>query len=298
MIFVAFFELIGGALLFLLLAGMRRGVQSASSWRRTAACIKTFGMTEGAPGVLYEYKVDGTSFSSSAVVPGAFFFRKNGGVKAPKSLCVNPDGSLKFAPGAQVDVFYNPRNPADAVLVPGVQAGEVVKQALIGLTLTGVPLIGWQNRDWLEIHQHAVILGVFFLFGAICGGATLFFLRRCLLTRNYPFVMGRLLNASVAYCGDSEGSGYMPVVDYEYTVNGQRFQSQQLSAIPVRVMSSQNTAQAKVDRLLATPEVKVYYNPRAPWEAFLHPGPYWGLAIPLLIGAGFTIFGLFYMNHH
>ncbi|XHR30323.1 MAG: DUF3592 domain-containing protein [Chthoniobacteraceae bacterium] len=298
MIFVAFFELIGGALLLLLLAGVRRGVQSASSWRRTTACIKTFGMTAGAPSVVYDYKVDGASFSSSAIVPGAFFFRKNGAVKAPKALCVNPDGSLKFAPGSQVDVFYNPRNPADAVLVPGVQVGEVIKQALIGLMLTGVPLIGWENRNWMSLHQQSVIPGFFFLVGAVCGGVTLFFLRRCLLTRNYPFVMGRLLNASVAYCGDSEGSGYMPTVDYEYTVSGQCFQSQQLSAIPVRVMTSKNAAQVKVDGLLAMPEVKVYYNPRAPWEAFLRPGPYWGLAIPLAIGTGFAIFGLFFMNHH
>jgi hypothetical protein len=300
LIFLALPEFIGLVLLYSLLAGIRRGLGS-EAWPKTAGCIRTFGMTEGVPHVLYEYRVNGEAFSSGAIVPGAFFYKNGRTTDAPKATCVSDEGTLRFRHGAAVEVFFNLGNPADAALVPGVQWGVVAKMALIAFLFIMGPILVWQTKEWMTKHGQSLAAGFFFLGGLACLGITVFFLGRCLRTRAYPFVTGRLLKAQVAYdsgSGDSGSGGYIPIVDYEYEVNGTRYQSQQMTAIPVRTLTRQATAQAKVERLLATPELRVYYNPCAPWEAFLQPGPYWGLAIPLVIGAAFTGFGfLMYFKH-
>ena len=85
----------------------------------------------------------------------------------------------------------------------------------------------------------------------------------------------------------------MPEVEFEYTVEGKLYQSRQLTALPIRVLTGKAAAQKKVDQLLSTPEPPVYYNPHAPWEAFLRPAPYGALAIPLLMSFFFAGFALF-----
>ena len=289
-----FCGLFAGGLTLALLANVWRGIQSASSWVRTPAHIKTFGVSEGVPGVIYEYAVNGTLHTSKAILPGPLFSKKAGPVAAPKATYLNPDGSLKFPPDAVVDAYYNPKNPADAALVPGIPPG-LWKGVALTLCFGLVPQVAITYKDWASQHVKELACGFFFLAGIFLLGYGIILFQRCLRMRNYPTVTGRLLKAEVVYLASSgdSGGGYMPSVEYEYRVEGKLYQSQQRTALPIRVLTGKAAAQKKVDQLLSTLEIPVYYNPHAPWEAFLRPGPYGGLAIPLVMSFFFAGFALF-----
>ena len=295
-----FFEFLAGMIVLAILANVRRGNQSACSWMRTSAHIKTFGVSEGVPGVVYQYSVEGTLYTGRAILPGPFFSKNAGPVDAPKQTYLHPDGSLKFPPGAEVEAYYNPKNPADAALVPGISPG-LWKGLALALCLGLIPLAAVTYKDWASLHVKELVCGGFFLASIFLFGYGIVLFRRSLQMRNYPTVAGRLLTAEVVYLSSSgdSGGGYMPSVEYEYRVEGKLYRSRQLTALPIRVLTGEAAAQKKVDQLLHTLDTLVYYNPHAPWEAFLRPGPYGGLAIPLVMSfffAGFAL--LFFFAKH
>ncbi len=114
------------------------------------------------------------------------------------------------------------------------------------------------------------------------------FMARDRHSRAFPSVSGKLLKADIAYSSDRDSSGYTPIVEFEYTVDGATYQSRQLTAISASTLkSTRNKVQPEIDRLRAEPTVKVYYDPQAPWDGFLRHGPAWGAVIPLVMGAAF-----------
>lgn len=297
-VFTLFFEFLAGMLLLAIVANVWRGRQSVASWVRTSARIQTFGVSEGAPEVVYKYSVDGVAHTGRAIVPGPLYKQNTAPVKAPKAAYLFPDGSLKFPPGANVDAFYNPGNPADAVLVPGVSPG-IGKIAALTLVFALAPLLFNVHAAWFSRHAKELGCGFFFLAGVFLAGYGAVLLRRCLQTFGYPSVTGRLIKADAVYFFGSKKGGYAPEVEFEYTVDGKRYQSRQLTAIPARLLTSKKKAQAQVDQLLLTPEIPVYYNPRIPWEGFLCHGPFWGAALPFVMSAFFMGFGLLaYLSIH
>ena len=90
------------------------------------------------------------------------------------------------------------------------------------------------------------------------------------IAQSWPSVTGTVLMSSVQWgSGSHSGSSY-PVVVYQYTVNGQSYQSQTIKAgeqyLNVRVMGQ---AQATVARYPIGANVTVYYNPANPAESAL-----------------------------
>ncbi len=88
--------------------------------------------------------------------------------------------------------------------------------------------------------------------------------------QSWPSTTGTVLMSSVQWgSGSHSGSSY-PVVVYQYTVNGQSYQSQTIKAgeqyLNVRVMGQ---AQATVARYPIGANVTVYYNPANPAEPVL-----------------------------
>lgn len=73
-----------------------------------------------APHVEYEYEVNGTTYRSTTIQPGTRTFISSRG-KAEAEVA-------RYAPGSEVSVFYDPANPAEAVLQPGKasQAGLII----------------------------------------------------------------------------------------------------------------------------------------------------------------------------
>lgn len=88
--------------------------------------------------------------------------------------------------------------------------------------------------------------------------------------QSWPSTPGTVLMSSVQWgSGSHSGSSY-PVVVYQYSVNGQSYQSQTIKAgeqyLNVRVMGQ---AQATVARYPIGANVTVYYNPANPAESAL-----------------------------
>jgi hypothetical protein len=262
------------------------------SWARTSGRIKKFCYHYGEVELLYEYTVEGRTLESGGILPGASRSLKPASrVRVSKSFWLNPDGALKFKPGSEVEVFYDPQNPADAALATdnSLFAGMPVRLILLTAGLLNLLVSARLLAKW----QHFFPL-LFICVGLAICGYSLACLRRHLRSRRFSSTGARLLSASVAYENSGEGGGYAPRVEFEYTVDGVGYNSHQLTALSAVALSSRPAkVQAAIDRMKAAPCLTVYYDPRAPWDAFLRHGPVWGAYGPFLMGLAFTALGIF-----
>ncbi len=277
--FPIFLVVIGGVLLggfaVLMAMGIRRGVQSRQ-WRRVSGVVRSFSFSYGVPKIAYEYRVDGATYPGEAIAPGVLA-RASGGYKVPRSLWLREDGQLRFPPGAEVVVWVNPEAPEDAVLCPGTPPGWwKAGLALLGLVLVFALFVTPIGREEFPLLHRA--LAVF----AGCG--VILFISGCrawahyLRTRHYPTTAGRLLRAEVTLPQSGENASYYPEIEFEYLIDGTPYRSGQWTALPDAV--GRNTPQEverHLDTLRTLPELQVHYNPRLPWDAFLKPGPAWGV---------------------
>lgn len=295
-IFGAAIAILFGWIFLLLLATIRRAHNSRMNWSRTPGRILSFGVTYGAAAVYYEYTVNGQTRTGTKFSPGPFAKSSHTGTPE-KSLYLNLDGSLKFMPKSTVEVYYDPANPADAALVPGLQPGFwkgiVGVLFVLGLFVGGLRMMTGHDQ-WLKAHG-LMLFGIFFS-GA---GVFLFFYAwRCLgrlrRSRDFPSVPGRVLKAEIRYSSGGESSGgFVPVVEFEYEVGGRLYRSKQLTAISAQVLkSNRKNVQPMIDQFLADPAVDVYYDPQAPWDGFLSHGPSWGAWMPLAMSLVFAGVGL------
>ena len=98
--------------------------RSSNDWIKTKGTIlesklKTFGTSLGPKGTInqdkiilnYSYQVDGKNYESRAI---GFGFEVSNYSKAQ-----NQKTLMSFAEGNIVDVFYNPQDPSDALLIKG-----------------------------------------------------------------------------------------------------------------------------------------------------------------------------------
>lgn len=93
---------------------LRRKMAAVSQWPSTMGTVSSSylerrssgeGGSTNYPVVQYSYRIGGQSYQSSKLAPGPDV----GGTGAGKVVA-------RYPAGAQVMVFYNPQNPADAVL--------------------------------------------------------------------------------------------------------------------------------------------------------------------------------------
>ncbi len=92
------------------------------------------GGTKYRPVVRYAFEARGRTYESDRVSIGA--------PAAPDASDPRDARRLveRFPAGAEVDVWFDPRDPRRSVLVPGVPASEVVVAVVAGLALVGVAL--------------------------------------------------------------------------------------------------------------------------------------------------------------
>jgi len=289
-----------GFIFLLGLMNIPRGIQSRSSWKRTTGKIKNFGVSYGTAEVTYDYDVDGQTLTSSGIVPGPIAGYQSG-IRVPKSVYLNPDGTLKFPPGSETTVYYNPARPNDAVLIPGISPG-LWKGLLFPLIFAGLIWMGYQHWPWVEKRALLFFGALFtaasiwiFCYGLACNG-------RYRRTRAFPSTHGTLLKAEVVFSqgnGQNNSGGFVPSVQFEYEVNGQLFQSRQFPALNARAMQNKpQKVQARLDALKEQKPLVVFYDAVAPWDAFLEHGPKWGAFAPMLMAIPFFAFGLFALLKH
>jgi len=264
-----------------------RGWKSRTSWARTTASIKTFGISYGVPSVIYEYEVDGRKLTGNCIVPGAFAGGLRGTTPS-KSVYLHADGSLKFPPNAEVDVFYDPKHPSDAALVTGIPAGIWKGFALI-LLLLGIAVSIYRYREWAGNHAGNLVLAGFGCCGFFLFGWSLKWLKDYARSRGFPSTSGHLLKAEIVYLNGGVGaggsSGFVPAVEFEYEVNGSLYRSSQLTSVFFQTLHYRpKDVQPMIDRLRAEPNITVYFDPQAPWVGFLQHGSVWSALIPVFMG--------------
>ena len=140
--FLLAFTALGALLIGLSLRNVRRG-SASRRWPRTTGCVtRSFvlvGKPDGegqtyTPNVEYEYRVEGVKYLGATMQYGQMGFSYRGW--AERAIAGYP-------PGASVAVFYDPRRPAVAVLVPGTSRWNLILVA-VGVVFLAAALRIWQ----------------------------------------------------------------------------------------------------------------------------------------------------------
>jgi hypothetical protein len=94
------------------------------------------------PSITYQYTIGGQEFTCSQVSSGATFYSGNGLEQASEIVEKYPVGSI-------VQVHYNPRNPANAVLETQTEQINYIP-LIIGVVMVSIALIGFISvvRKW------------------------------------------------------------------------------------------------------------------------------------------------------
>ncbi len=110
-------------------------------------------------------------------------------------------------------------------------------------------------------------------------------------SKNWPTTSGHVLSANVSSYRRRNSNGthstiYEPKVVYQYTAEGQQYQSSQLSYSMVSGMSAAGWAEGVAARYQPGSSVQVYYNPSKPSDAVLeHSGGGFNRILVLILGA-------------
>jgi hypothetical protein len=116
--------------------------------------------------------------------------------------------------------------------------------------------------------------GGFFL---LAGAILLFFAIRTRRKSNasmaWPSTTGQISTASVRQNSSTDEDGhvnftYSPVVEYDFSVNGQAFKGRRIN-YGITASPTKEAAQKEVDRFSVGRQVTVFYNPEKPGEAVL-----------------------------
>ncbi len=91
-------------------------------WPSTFGTVEKFSYGGDGPEVLYRYQVNGREYLGRAMIAGPIPGKGLGG-DVPERFWVREDGSLRFPTGACTEIYYNPDDPSDAVLVQGGNFG-------------------------------------------------------------------------------------------------------------------------------------------------------------------------------
>ncbi len=111
---IGFVFLVFNVIFLSIIFSVQRDAAAAKKWPTTIGTIlmstlesrrTNSGHHSQFPVVLYSYQAGGRSYQGSRIAPGP----EVGGTGAPKRL-------VNYQTGSQVTVFYNPKDPSDAVL--------------------------------------------------------------------------------------------------------------------------------------------------------------------------------------
>lgn len=135
--------------------------------------------------------------------------------------------------------------------------------------------------------------GMIVLFMILVGVPLVIFARnayKATATKRWPSVEGRVVSSEVTSHRslDSDGTHttiYEPKIDYEYTISGQPYRSQQVSYGAVDGASMEGFAEGIVSKYPAGSSARVFYDPHKPGEAVLeHEGTGCNLILALIMG--------------
>lgn len=225
------------------------------------------GTAVNVPDVAYSFKVGGQDYRGTRVSLGDI-----SGKYAEEALARYPVGKM-------VTVFYDPADPGDCVLERDAPKGAVKG---CGLLLLVLALLGgglyWavtQGAEVLKARMPDADVPVMLFAGLFGCAALLFFVghRRYLARANaWPVTQGEIVSSVVEQRRSTENgrthTTYTPIVEFAYTVGGNRLHSRQVK-LGLEVSGSESFAQKIADRYPAGAKVDVHYDPQNPSNAAL-----------------------------
>jgi hypothetical protein len=134
-----------------------------------------------------------------------------------------------------------------------------------------------------------ILVGIGFLVAAFL---QLFFFFRARATRQWPYAVGRVLEAYVEKNEDPEGSRFIPRVSYSYSVDGRLYVS---NCLTYKSLSCTTEAETRehLKGIVFGKNVLVSYNPSSPSQSVIMSGHnYWqfiGITICLLFAVLFLL---------
>ncbi|HEV2511027.1 DUF3592 domain-containing protein [Bosea sp. (in: a-proteobacteria)] len=225
------------------------------------------GTAVNVPAVTYSFSVGGVTYQGTRVSLGDI-----SGKFALEALA-------KYPAGANVTVYYDPADPSDCVLEREAPKGAVKGCSLallvVMILVWGLYWVGTQGAEVLKVRMPDADVPVMLFAGLFGAAALLFFVghRRYLARANaWPVTAGEVVSSAVEQRRSTENgktrTTYLPVVEFAYTVDGNRLHSRQVK-LGLEVSGSESLAQGIADRYPAGAPVEVHYDPQDPSNAAL-----------------------------
>ncbi|SFD17894.1 Protein of unknown function [Bosea sp. CRIB-10] len=279
-------------------AGLK--VRRASSWAQAPGRIirsqmgvrrppegNEIGTVVNVPAVTYSFSVGGVTHQGTRVSLGDI-----SGKHAQVALA-------RYPAGASVTVYYDPADPSDCVLEreapKGALKGCGLALLVVVLLVWGLYWVGTEGADALKLRMPDADVPVMLFAGLFGAAALLFFVghKRYLARANaWPITPGEVVSSTVEQRRSTENgkarTTYLPVVEFAYTVEGNRLHSRQVK-LGLEVSGSESLAQGIVDRYPAGAAVEVHYDPQDPSNAALEnpTGTNW-----ILLGVALACFAI------
>lgn len=306
-IFVIMACLIGGALVAfggLLMVGVlltvRKGLRSRS-WAVAVGKViqSTSDAEDESPSesedsdkmqeLLYEFEVGEHKFTASHV-------QLRGSARSTITDRIEDELASRYRSGESVLVYYNPCEPKDAALQPGVPRGLFPLAALgSGFTVSGLAFILLSTGLLTFPQTPSSVAIVFMIPGAVC---VLWGVWQCWTisaSRFWPTVEARVVHSEVTRTYSKyHTASHHPRIAYQYRIDDATYVSSQLDW--GRFGTTEAEAQRVADSYPVGRVIQVYYDPSRPHRSVIERRG-WGIAIfLLLLGLGFTALGLLVRN--
>jgi hypothetical protein len=191
-----------------------------------------------------------------------------------------------YSVGATVPVYYDPKDPTNAVLerdppLPVLWLYVIAAAILAaGFAVLAVFANGAAILEMLEAHfpENAFVPGMgFFTLGGVLLLALLWSARRqAAEASGWPVTGGHVVSSTVEHYRSRVGGArsgtlatfYEPVIEYAYRVDGREYHSTQIG-FGGKLAGSEELARAKSARYPQGADVVVHYDPKSPSNAVL-----------------------------
>lgn len=259
-------------------------------------------LAEAGPVMRYRYRVGGKDYEGDGFQIGGKI--RAGGLIA-KALI------KKYPEGRDVDVYYDPTDPArsaldkkDSATRPTIVVFVILFTAIAGI-LTAHAIAG--KMIMMPNGLPMFVLGLPSAALLVAAGSFVAYLnqrRDFKASASWPAIPGKIVSSDIIEDiersrdedgRETESTTYRPDIRFAYHVGDAYYTADTWKVGGIVGSGSPKYAQGVVARYPAGRGVKVYYNPASPDVAVLDPANRDGAALPLIFGLAFGLAGVLFM---
>jgi Protein of unknown function (DUF3592) len=250
--------------------------------------------------VRYSYSVDDKSYESDRIAFGG----------QPDTMRMLAEKTVaKYPPGAKVDVLYNPKHPASAVLESKNATQALTYVSLVVFTMASVVFVSHSIAGKMLTTPNGVPLFVFVVLlipialGFVFVGGYINVQRERRISARWPTVTGTITVSEVVEQIHTEEDDkeirdvteYLPNIRYKYRVGGRDYFSDRRKWGMDTIYAMREWAEEKLAPFPVGAPVQVYYDPADPASAVLEPKSGRGTLTYLFGAAMFGGMGVLFM---